>query len=72
MAWQQTSLSFEAKQPAPQADPLQKCNVEDYEKVQCGEPGISSANCNAINCCFDGQQCYYGKAGKHLMVGDFT
>ncbi|ROL41976.1 Zona pellucida sperm-binding protein 4 [Anabarilius grahami] len=50
------------KQPAPQADPLQKCNVDDYERVQCGEPGISPANCNAINCCFDGQQCYYGKA----------
>lgn len=33
---------------------------------------ISPANCNAINCCFDRQQCYYGKAGKHLMVVDFT
>lgn len=60
---QQSFLSFEVKQ---------KCNVDGYEVVQCGEPGISPANCNAINCCFDRQQCYYGKAGKHLMVVDFT
>ncbi|XP_016429456.1 zona pellucida glycoprotein 2, like 1 isoform X2 [Sinocyclocheilus rhinocerous] len=59
---QQSSLSFEAKQPALQAKPFQKCNVDDYEKVQCGEPGISHANCDAINCCFDGQECYYGEA----------
>ncbi|RXN28894.1 zona pellucida sperm-binding 4-like protein [Labeo rohita] len=59
---QQSSLSFEAKQPASQEDPFQKCNVEEQEKVQCGEPGISPENCGAINCCFDGQQCYYGKA----------
>ncbi|KAK2904845.1 hypothetical protein QQF64_032981 [Cirrhinus molitorella] len=59
---QQSSLSFDPKQPTPQADPFQKCNVEEYEKVQCGEPGISPENCGGINCCFDGQQCYYGKA----------
>uniref|UniRef100_A0A8C2FT95 Zona pellucida sperm-binding protein 4 n=1 Tax=Cyprinus carpio TaxID=7962 RepID=A0A8C2FT95_CYPCA len=58
----QSSLSYVAKPTAPQADPFQKCNVDDSEKVQCGEPGISSAYCDAINCCFDGQQCYYGKA----------
>lgn len=61
---QQSSLSFEVKQSA---DPFQKCNMGDYENVQCGEPGICPANCNAINCCFDGQQCYYGRAGKHLI-----
>lgn len=70
----QKTSSFVAKQTAPQADPFQKCNVEDNEKVQCGEPGISSANCDAVNCCFDGQQCYYGKAGiftckiLHLII----
>lgn len=43
---------------------VQKCQVQDYERVPCGEPGIKAARCNAINCCFDGQQCYYGKTGE--------
>ncbi|XP_017346658.1 zona pellucida sperm-binding protein 4 isoform X1 [Ictalurus punctatus] len=38
-----------------------KCQVQDYERVPCGEPGINSDQCTTINCCFDGQQCYYGK-----------
>ncbi|XP_048835427.1 zona pellucida sperm-binding protein 4-like [Brienomyrus brachyistius] len=37
-----------------------KCQV--YEKVPCGDPAICKAACEAINCCFDGQQCYYGNA----------
>ncbi|XP_055071436.2 zona pellucida glycoprotein 2, like 1 isoform X5 [Misgurnus anguillicaudatus] len=49
------------KQPPSQAEAIQTCVVEDYEKVQCGEPSITPANCQAINCCFDGHQCYYGK-----------
>ncbi|XP_027012513.2 zona pellucida sperm-binding protein 4-like [Tachysurus fulvidraco] len=40
---------------------VQKCQVQDYERIPCGEPGIVATRCNAINCCFDGQQCYYGK-----------
>ncbi|MCI4386207.1 hypothetical protein PGIGA_G00059880 [Pangasianodon gigas] len=39
----------------------QTCQVREFERVPCGEPGIQAAQCNAINCCFDGQQCYYGK-----------
>ncbi|XP_026766387.3 zona pellucida sperm-binding protein 4 [Pangasianodon hypophthalmus] len=39
----------------------QTCQVQEFERVPCGEPGIKAAQCNAINCCFDGQQCYYGK-----------
>ncbi|KAF4086458.1 hypothetical protein AMELA_G00106630 [Ameiurus melas] len=38
-----------------------KCQVQDYERVPCGEPVISGDQCTTINCCFDGQQCYYGK-----------
>ncbi|XP_053503426.1 zona pellucida sperm-binding protein 4-like [Ictalurus furcatus] len=38
-----------------------KCQVQDYERVPCGEPGINGDQCTTINCCFDGQQCYYGK-----------
>nr|BCD71193.1 egg envelope protein [Schizodon intermedius] len=40
---------------------VKNCTVNDYDKVLCGEPGINATRCNAINCCFDGQQCYYGK-----------
>ncbi|XP_053503792.1 zona pellucida sperm-binding protein 4-like [Ictalurus furcatus] len=41
--------------------PVAKCQVQDYERVPCGEPGINGDQCTTINCCFDGQQCYYGK-----------
>ncbi|XP_072556322.1 zona pellucida sperm-binding protein 4-like [Paramormyrops kingsleyae] len=37
-----------------------KCQV--YEQVPCGDPAFGKAACEAINCCFDGQQCYYGNA----------
>ncbi|KAI5099325.1 thymocyte selection-associated high mobility group box protein TOX [Silurus meridionalis] len=40
---------------------VQQCQVKDYERVPCGEPGVQAARCNSLNCCFDGQQCYYGK-----------
>ncbi|XP_036437105.1 zona pellucida sperm-binding protein 4-like [Colossoma macropomum] len=60
-----------AKQHLPQfpvpRDPQQpvisgeKCRVDDVDKVPCGEPGLDAAQCGAINCCFDGQQCYYGR-----------
>uniref|UniRef100_A0A671MMC2 P-type domain-containing protein n=1 Tax=Sinocyclocheilus anshuiensis TaxID=1608454 RepID=A0A671MMC2_9TELE len=61
---QQTNQQFPQKfqQPVAKAEPLDKCAVGDYEQIQCGQPGISGAQCEAINCCFNGQQCYYGKA----------
>lgn len=62
----QSQQTFDVKQPASQMDPIPICTMDDSEKVQCGEPSISPANCQAINCCFDGQQCYYGKTGKCL------
>ncbi|XP_048860871.1 zona pellucida sperm-binding protein 4-like isoform X3 [Brienomyrus brachyistius] len=37
-----------------------KCQV--YERIPCGDPAFGQAACEAINCCFDGQQCYYGNA----------
>ncbi|XP_060753964.1 zona pellucida sperm-binding protein 4-like [Neoarius graeffei] len=40
---------------------VDKCQVQDYERVPCGELGINTTQCSAINCCFDGQACYYGK-----------
>ncbi|XP_067240672.1 zona pellucida sperm-binding protein 4-like [Chanodichthys erythropterus] len=69
-ASQQFSPQFQPKQPVAQAEPLDKCAVADYEQIQCGPPGISGAECEAINCCFNGQQCYYGKAVTVQCIRD--
>ncbi|XP_071348631.1 zona pellucida sperm-binding protein 4-like [Trachinotus anak] len=47
--------------PPPSA-PFDKCQVEENEKIQCGTPDVTAEQCENINCCFDGRQCYYGKA----------
>ncbi|XP_016093408.1 zona pellucida sperm-binding protein 4-like [Sinocyclocheilus grahami] len=62
--FQQTNQQFPQKfqKQVLKAEPLDKCAVADYEQIQCGQPGVSGAECEAINCCFNGQQCYYGKA----------
>ncbi|CAK6972566.1 uncharacterized protein LOC128358306 isoform X1 [Scomber scombrus] len=39
----------------------ESCEVERGQRIPCGPSEISSADCQNINCCFDGQQCYYGK-----------
>ncbi|XP_034558231.1 zona pellucida sperm-binding protein 4-like [Notolabrus celidotus] len=44
------------------AAPFDKCLVEESEKIQCGARDITSEQCENINCCYDGRQCYYGKA----------
>ncbi|KAM4605264.1 zona pellucida sperm-binding protein 4-like [Polymixia lowei] len=49
------------KTPVPQPPP-EKCAVAEAEQIQCGTPDITAEECETINCCFDGQQCYYGKA----------
>ncbi|XP_077086415.1 zona pellucida sperm-binding protein 4-like [Siphateles boraxobius] len=67
---QQASPQFQPKQPVAKAEPLDKCIVADYEQIQCGPPGISGAECSAINCCFNGQQCYYGKAVTVQCIRD--
>ncbi|XP_036401481.1 zona pellucida sperm-binding protein 4-like [Megalops cyprinoides] len=38
----------------------QRCLVEAPDRIACGEPNIDDAECAAMDCCFDGQQCYYG------------
>nr|BCD71175.1 egg envelope protein [Ophichthidae sp. und] len=35
-----------------------RCQVGNFARVLCGDPGIDGADCEALNCCFD-QQCYY-------------
>lgn len=42
--------------------PVESCDVAKNTRISCGLPGISPDACYAINCCFDGQHCYYGKA----------
>lgn len=44
--------------------PIEKCQVKEEEMITCGTPVITIAQCEAINCCFDGWRCYYGKAGE--------
>ncbi|XP_066578628.1 zona pellucida sperm-binding protein 4 [Amia ocellicauda] len=41
---------------------VQKCQVSEAEKMACGDPAVSSADCEASDCCFDPrarQRCYY-------------
>ncbi|XP_039523300.1 zona pellucida sperm-binding protein 4-like [Pimephales promelas] len=61
---------FQPKQPVGKAEPVDKCAVADYEQIQCGPPGISGAECAAINCCFNGLQCYYRKAVTVQCIRD--
>uniref|UniRef100_A0A3P9CT43 Zona pellucida sperm-binding protein 4 n=2 Tax=Maylandia zebra TaxID=106582 RepID=A0A3P9CT43_9CICH len=46
----------------PTLPPAQSCDVERSVRVPCGTTGISGAQCESIKCCFDGNQCYFGKA----------
>ncbi|MEQ2187758.1 hypothetical protein GOODEAATRI_007864 [Goodea atripinnis] len=54
-------LQQQSKVP-PTASPFDKCDLEEAEKIHCGTPDITVDQCQGINCCFDGRQCYYGKA----------
>ena len=65
---QQLPDTVQSKQPVFQAEASLRCAVDVPDKVPCGQPDISAAECATINCCFDGQQCYYGKAGEDLAV----
>ncbi|KAI7800989.1 ZP2, partial [Triplophysa rosa] len=67
---QQFSQKFPLQKPVVQSEPLDKCAVADYEQIQCGQPGISGAECEAINCCFNGQQCYYGMSVTVQCIRD--
>lgn len=53
----------------PPADSFDKCQVEEGQKIRCGTRDVTAEHCEAINCCFDGSQCYYGKAGRFSRVG---
>ncbi|XP_072767975.1 uncharacterized protein [Nerophis lumbriciformis] len=38
------------------------CDVANTQRVPCGSYDISAAGCEAISCCYDSQQCYFGKS----------
>ncbi|XP_047452616.1 zona pellucida sperm-binding protein 4-like [Mugil cephalus] len=42
----------------PNQPPVQKCEVARHVRVPCGAPDISAAECEAIDCCFDGRECH--------------
>ncbi|KAA0703291.1 Zona pellucida sperm-binding protein 4 [Triplophysa tibetana] len=69
-AEQQFSQKLPLQKPVVQSEPFDKCAVSDYEQIQCGQPGISGAECEAINCCFNGQQCYYGMSVTVQCIRD--
>lgn len=52
----------------PPAVSFDACQVEEGEKIQCGTQDITDEQCENINCCFDGRQCYYRKAGICALV----
>lgn len=58
------------QQPQNPLAPFHTCEVADNYKIQCGVPTISAPECDAINCCFDGHMCYYGKSGKQFCFID--
>ncbi|KAL0966439.1 hypothetical protein UPYG_G00295330 [Umbra pygmaea] len=57
----QWSLQKPLQRPAIIKHPDQRCQVQTRNIVQCGKSKITRAQCKAINCCHNGQQCYYGK-----------
>ncbi|XP_026112422.1 zona pellucida sperm-binding protein 4-like, partial [Carassius auratus] len=66
----QKPVKQQFQKPVVKAESLDKCAVADSEQIQCGLPGIRGAECEAINCCFNGQQCFYGRAVTVQCIRD--
>ena len=47
---------------------FQSCDVSERYKIKCGPSIMTGQECEAINCCFDGRSCYYGKMGKYFCI----
>ncbi|XP_031433469.1 zona pellucida sperm-binding protein 4-like [Clupea harengus] len=59
---QSTQTPQRAVQEKQIAEPSSsKCRVKEWT-LYCGDPDIPAAECEAINCCFEKGQCYYGNA----------
>uniref|UniRef100_A0A3P9JYB9 Zona pellucida sperm-binding protein 4 n=1 Tax=Oryzias latipes TaxID=8090 RepID=A0A3P9JYB9_ORYLA len=54
---------YPSKSQNPQTPPstFHSCEVDEYYKIPCGSSNITASECDAINCCYDGHTCYYGK-----------
>uniref|UniRef100_A0A3Q3LWI1 Zona pellucida sperm-binding protein 4 n=1 Tax=Mastacembelus armatus TaxID=205130 RepID=A0A3Q3LWI1_9TELE len=55
-----SQLPQQPKVPLPEHT-FDKCQLEEHEKIQCGASDITAEQCQTIKCCFNGQQCYYGR-----------
>ncbi|XP_035858663.1 zona pellucida sperm-binding protein 4-like [Sander lucioperca] len=53
---------LQPNKPQQPTEAFHSCEVAEQYKIQCGAPDIDASQCNAINCCFDGRMCYYGKS----------
>lgn len=60
----QPSLEHVHQQGKVPSAPVDECDVEEAEKILCGTPDVTAEQCEVINCCFNGRQCYYRKAGN--------
>ncbi|CAL9688680.1 unnamed protein product [Knipowitschia caucasica] len=56
-ATQQPKNSFTVVPPAQD-----RCQVEERARIRCGHSDVTPEQCQSIDCCYDGQRCYYGKA----------
>ncbi|XP_016365919.1 zona pellucida sperm-binding protein 4-like [Sinocyclocheilus rhinocerous] len=59
---QRVQFSPELSQMSSSFSGSQRCVLEQYERIECGEPGITSDECELISCCYDAQGCYYATA----------
>ncbi|XP_019750568.1 uncharacterized protein LOC109531001 [Hippocampus comes] len=55
----QTPVPYDPRVKDPN---LQDCDVTGVQRIRCGSLDISAAECEAISCCHDGQNCYFGKS----------
>ncbi|XP_061628885.1 zona pellucida sperm-binding protein 4-like [Phyllopteryx taeniolatus] len=57
--WKETSVPY----PPSVKDPnFHNCDVIGLQRIPCGSSDISVAACEAISCCYDGDNCYFGKS----------
>ncbi|XP_077452426.1 zona pellucida sperm-binding protein 4-like [Stigmatopora argus] len=48
-------------QPGTSQMNINTCDVHTSVRVPCGPPDITGQGCEAINCCYNGGMCHYGK-----------
>ncbi|XP_023152162.3 zona pellucida sperm-binding protein 4-like [Amphiprion ocellaris] len=46
----------------PQHPALRNCDVDLSVRIPCGPPIVTDTECESLNCCFEGNKCYFGKA----------